>query len=364
MPSSLIPPPTPHFGTLKHPVVRDLAWLIDAPDLVTTQWSGRPSRADLGLEDPQRLSRWLGEVDASPWGLETLIGDTAFTRLGQYHERLWQYLLDTAPGTALLANNVRIQQERRTLGELDILYRQRDSGDIVHLEVAIKFYLGLETGPGAADDAMRWIGPGGLDSLALKVGHVSHHQLPLMHTATAQQALATALAQPLKPSLTQPSEQPQSEPMSAALSRPLRSQLAMPGLLFYPWRDELPPPAIGHPNAYHGLWCRWSDWSALCASCPELRFGTCLAKPHWLAPPLPEHWLPRDTLSRSLAAHFATYATPVQLMLARHPSRFADTPLAPGLAHDTTPPGGTGRRVFVVADDWPRQIPLGPRQRP
>ncbi|MGQ7249610.1 DUF1853 family protein [Halomonas sp. V046] len=356
MPPFSIIQSAPQIGALKHPLVRDLAWLVDAPDLVATRWAGRPSRADLGLGDGERLRRWLEAIAAAPGRLETLIGDTAFTRLGQYHERLWQYLLDSAPGTALLANNVRIQQERRTLGELDILYRQRDSGDIVHLEVAIKFYLGLETGPGAADDATRWIGPGGLDSLALKAGHVSHHQLPLMHTAAAQQALATALSQPLKP--------PESEPASAALSRPPRSQLAMPGLLFYPWRDELPPPAIGHANAYHGLWCRWSDWSALCASCPELRFGTCLAKPHWLAPPLPEHWLPRDTLSRSLAAHFATYATPVQLMLARHPSHFADTPLAPGAPHDKAPPGGTGRRVFVVADDWPKQIPLAPRQHP
>lgn len=60
----------------------------------------------------------------------------------------------------------------------------------MHLEVAIKFYLGLPNGPGAEDDPARWIGPSGIDSLALKCHHMQTRQLPLSASPAARRALA------------------------------------------------------------------------------------------------------------------------------------------------------------------------------
>ncbi|QEM81643.1 DUF1853 family protein [Halomonas binhaiensis] len=346
--------PASNRPPLVHPLVRDLAWLIGAPDLVNTTWPGRPTRHDLGLEDPGVLASYLARVERHPESLEQHTGKAAFTRLGQYHERLWQFLLDTAPATTLLAHNIPVRADRRTLGELDLVYRKHD-GTVVHLEVAVKFFLGLIHGPRSPNDMARWIGPGGLDSLSLKVHHLLHHQLPLTQTKEARQVLNDVL-----------SELPGAAPATRnalATSCP-EVQLAMPGVLFSPWNHPLPVPDELNPDAYQGLWCHWSDWSRLCSELDEMRFGTCLAKPHWLAPPLPPHWMSRTSLSRTLAAHFATYATPLQLMLCAEPQYFSDLPFTLQCHADEknkdAPSKYAGRRVFVVGDDWPRQIPLPP----
>lgn len=343
MSSSQYEPLSVSGSSLEHPLVRDLAWLTDAPDLVCTQWPGRPDLASLGFADNESLMSFLQQLDAHPLALETWLESSNSRRLGAYHERLWQFLLKTAPGTELLAHNVPVRVERRTLGELDMVYRNQ-RGDYRHLEVAIKFYLGLPEGPQQPDSAARWIGPGGLDSLALKVSHLSHHQLPLMCRPAAQQALVERLcALDLQPPASTPDP-----------------QMAMPGVLFRPWHaPDFPLPSITAPNALQGLWCHWRDWSRLCAEHPRLTFGTCLARPHWLAPPHPGHWQPRRTLSRTLAAHFATWATPVQLMLCRDPVEFAANPTP---ANDDAPPEDFGRRILVVGNDWPGQIPLPPGQ--
>ncbi|ALM52490.1 DUF1853 family protein [Halomonas huangheensis] len=329
--------------TLKHPLVRDLAWLMAAPDLVQTRWPGRPDLATLGFESSGALETFLQQLDSHPQPLEDWLGNNSSRRLGPYHEHLWQFLLHTSPNTELLAHNIPVRVERRTLGELDLIYRAHDS-DLRHLEVAVKFYLGIPQGPQQPDSAARWIGPGGLDSLALKVSHLSRHQLPLMFSPAARLALTERFTEL---GIQQPPQPPQ-------------PQLAMPGVLFRPWHaPSLPLPAITAPGALQGLWCHWRDWSKLCSEHPTLQFGSCLTRPHWLAPPRPDHWQSQRTLSRTLAAHFATWATPVQLMLCRDPLEFAASPL-PHPANDNAPPEQVGRRIFVVSDDWPRQIPLPP----
>jgi hypothetical protein len=68
-------------------------------------------------------------------------------RLGLYYEALWQFALRQAPGIELLAANLAIRDGGHTLGELDMLLRDRDG--VHHLELAIKLYLGPSTGEGS-----------------------------------------------------------------------------------------------------------------------------------------------------------------------------------------------------------------------
>ncbi|MGM0984200.1 MAG: DUF1853 family protein [Pseudomonadota bacterium] len=321
----------PEKGRLEHchhPLVRDLAWIVLAPDLIAMPWPGRPSRSDLGLGNDERLAAWLDELQAAPDALEVHLAPALKGRMGLYHERLWQFLLAESPGTRLLAHNLRITQGKRTLGELDLLYCQRDGPRPVHLEVAIKFYLGLPQGPGAADSQARWIGPGGADSLAAKREHLHRHQLTLAGSPEARETL-TPLLSPGWP--TGPDE-PTPE---------VEARLAMPGALFYPWHDSMPAPREATPDHLQGHWLHARDWYRLRDGLPGDTLGAWLYKPHWLALPPSEALQPLRDLEARLAQHFTTAAYPVQLAL-WHPDE-------------------GWRRVFVVADDWPRQIPLPPR---
>lgn len=311
----------------QHPLVRDLAWLIDAPDLLRLDNVQRPGPEELGLSNPQVRQRFLDHLDTHPESLELQLGTAFAHRLGYYHERLWQRLLALAPGTRLLAHNLPIIEARRTLGELDLLYSRRESGLPIHLEVTIKYYLGLPDGPGAPNDQARWIGPGGMDSLAIKRAHLQHHQLPMANTPQARDALAGHLG------LCPPGR--------------LLQRLAMPGVLFYPMDRTLPPPHQANPQHLKGQWLHWRDWQRLIERYPRGMRGAWLNKPHWLALPPLEKLVPLAQLSHQLANHFASNAQPVQLAL-RYPDGYPA-----GIAN-------SWRRIFVVDDEWPRQTPLPP----
>ncbi|TDX32924.1 hypothetical protein DFO67_101218 [Modicisalibacter xianhensis] len=302
---------------LRHPQVRDLAWLLQAPDLLSTPFPGRPSLMALGLADPDGRRAWLSDLEGRPQALEAMTGPRLTGRLGHYHEVLWHFLLDNAPGTRLLAHNLPVRDDKRTLGEIDVLYTARNDPQPIHLELAIKYYLGLPQGPGAPDSQARWIGPGCADSLAIKRQRTIVSQLPLSHTHEARAVL--------KPYTEQ---------------TPLQ-HLAMPGTLFHPWSADragaLPPPREATPHALTGDWLHIADWHAYLDGRQHWR-GAFLNKPYWLAPPREETLQQTPALTRALRAHFAQRWTPRQLAL--------------------RDPAGRWRRVFVVDNAWPAVIPL------
>ncbi|WP_027966945.1 DUF1853 family protein [Halomonas halocynthiae] len=331
MTQSYAPPSFDHwFDHWQHPQVRDLAWLLEAPDLLTLEHAKRPSLAELGLAEPDVRQRFLAQLENSPEQLSTTFGDTSQQKLGLYHESLWQLLLSSAPGTRLLANNLPIIDNRRTLGELDLLYSCRDTGLPIHLEVTVKYYLGLPLGPGAANSHSRWIGPDGKDSLARKSTRLHQHQLPIAHTRQAREAITQHLG------MCPPGQ--------------LSQRLATPGVLFYPLEGNLPTPQ--HVNLQHlkGRWLHWQHWQDLIATLPTGMRGAWLQKPYWLAPPPPHQLAPLAQLKHQLTHHFNNKATPVQLAL-RYPNGYPG-----GIPHNWL-------RVFIVNDTWPQQIPLPPQSK-
>lgn len=319
------------FDHWQHPQVRDLAWLLEAPDLLHLEDVRRPSLAELGLAEPQARQRFLALLENSPEQLASAFGDVSKQPLGLYHEKLWQLLLSSAPGTRLLANNLPISENRRTLGELDLIYSCRESGLPIHLEVTAKYYLGLSDGPGAADDHARWIGPGCKDSLAIKSSHLQQHQLPIARTTQARDALARHLG------ICPPGQ--------------VSQRLAMPGVLFYPLEGNLPAPRHANPQHLKGRWLHWCHWEEFIERFPAGMRGAWLNKPYWLAPPPPHQLAPLARLKHQLASHFSIETAPVQLTL-RYPDGYPG-----GIPHSWL-------RVFVVNDAWPHLIPLQPWQTP
>ncbi|MDJ0878554.1 MAG: DUF1853 family protein [Halieaceae bacterium] len=161
----------------RDPYVRDLAWAGFSPLLMRG-----PGLAGAGLEFNTFWRDHLAQLDAKPDTLREFLGDTPSGRLGLYYERLWHYLLLQDPDTKLLAHNLPVQDGRRTVGEFDCLYWCRRRESHVHLELAVKFYLGV---PGT--DV--WLGPGQHDRLDQKLHHLTSHQSRLAMHPAAKTAL-------------------------------------------------------------------------------------------------------------------------------------------------------------------------------
>ena len=231
----------------QQPVIRHLAWLCQAPQLYQGDLSFDPS---VWLPEGylQKLQYW----DQHPAAMPAVLQQPPPRRLGRYFEQLYACLLQDLLGWDMLARNLQIQHERRTLGELDFLVRNPRTDAIEHHEVAVKFYLGhrdTETG------AVLWYGPNSRDRLDLKTARLLQHQARLTTQPAAQVELqALGVCQMPTP------------------------RIFMPGYLFQPLQNVLQVPSQVEPGHGQGRWCYASEASTLIAE-----GWVVLHKPHWLA---------------------------------------------------------------------------------
>lgn len=106
-------------------------------------------------------------------------------RLGQLAEQFVFNQLEQTDGCTILAENIQIQKEKLTLGELDALIELDEAH--IHLEIVYKFYL-YDASLGDSE-IERWIGPNRNDSCIEKITKLKRKQLPLLYTSECQSAL-------------------------------------------------------------------------------------------------------------------------------------------------------------------------------
>ena len=96
-------------------------------------------------------------------------------KLGHLYEDALAQLLAGSPQYQVLAQNLQIQKDaQHTLGELDFLFRDLPSGHLIHLELATKFYLAIETPEG-----LTLPGPDARDNYFKKIARLRDHQLKI-----------------------------------------------------------------------------------------------------------------------------------------------------------------------------------------
>lgn len=106
-------------------------------------------------------------------------------RLGKYVEQFVFYQLKQE-GFAILLENVQIQKNKQTLGELDCIIKRQNS--ITHLELVYKFYLYDDTIESTEIEC--FIGPNRKDSLTEKLQKLKEKQLPLLYSTECKKQLS------------------------------------------------------------------------------------------------------------------------------------------------------------------------------
>ena len=97
-------------------------------------------------------------------------------KLGHLYEDALAFLLRHSPKIELLEQSLQIQIDRhQTVGELDFLVLHRESQEIIHLELATKFYLALST-----EEGLLLPGPDARDNYHKKLARLREHQLKLL----------------------------------------------------------------------------------------------------------------------------------------------------------------------------------------
>lgn len=98
-------------------------------------------------------------------------------RLGKLVERFVSEELRQDKTIKIIAENIQIQDNKTTIGELDCLLLQNNKP--IHLEIIYKFY--LYDASVSNMEIQRWIGPNRRDSFIQKLTKLKEKQLPLLY---------------------------------------------------------------------------------------------------------------------------------------------------------------------------------------
>ncbi|WP_340149625.1 DUF1853 family protein [uncultured Sneathiella sp.] len=146
--------------------LRDLQWVITSPFLLK-------HRAEPELAHHPETALLLERLATDPAPLLSHLAATPRLNLGRYFEQLVIFWLNNLPSVEVIGSNIRIYRDRRSLGELDLVFTQ--NGKAYHWELAVKFYLNIGSGQEEAD----FVGPMQKDTLAHKFHRMYDHQLAL-----------------------------------------------------------------------------------------------------------------------------------------------------------------------------------------
>lgn len=195
----------PAWLNYNNPLVRDLAWTIGSPPLLTANpeallrnkhqiqtpafcyWP-ETSWFETQLNDYIPI---LKKLDKNPDQLQESLARRKSPRLGIYFEALLTYWLSTNNRYTLLHHNLPIREKNQTngaeitVGEFDFIVYDQHTQKTLHWEVAIKYYLGF----GDVEQPWQWFGPNKKDRLDLKLKHLLNKQIQLSAHPTSKKQL-------------------------------------------------------------------------------------------------------------------------------------------------------------------------------
>lgn len=109
-------------------------------------------------------------------------------RLGHLAEKLVSELIKSSSNYNVIYENVQIIEHKKTIGEIDFIIEDLKTNQIIHLELAYKFYL---FDPNISSESIKnWIGPNRNDSLIKKLKKINNKQFPLLYHKATQARLS------------------------------------------------------------------------------------------------------------------------------------------------------------------------------
>jgi len=183
--------------------------------------------------------------------------------LGAYFEHLWLFYLKHSPRYELIASNLQVNEQGKTIGEFDIIAFDKHEQRYLHQELAIKYYLGHNQ---PQESETRWIGPQSVDRLDIKMGKLINQQLRLSENVAAKNVLQNLDIKQVEP------------------------QLLIKGCLFQRRQNNAPNQAYERPDYVdpEHVQATWLPFKELATELGHEQsphdYWKVLEKPEWLAP--------------------------------------------------------------------------------
>lgn len=164
----------------KHPLVRQLAFVVASPNIITHPPVTLTIQHSFELHHDahwealyHRYLPRLYALDQHPQALIDFMAQLKSTRLGlQFEYLMWFWLNDSNyHHYELIEHSLQMIDGKNTLGEIDFLLLNTQTQEIEHWEVALKYYLAEST-----LSLAHWYGLNRSDTLARKLNHFTQKQ--------------------------------------------------------------------------------------------------------------------------------------------------------------------------------------------
>ncbi len=163
-------------------------------------------------------------------------------KLGHLYEDVLEYLLTESAEVELIQKGVQVfNGDRVTLGELDYVLRDKESGVFIHLELAVKFYLIRCHGK---DGVVEYPGPDPRDNWINKLERLRRHQLRMSHTPEGRELLLEKFG----------------------ASEVVAQQLIYGKIFDHYDESRRPCPPFMNSDSERGTWRYLSEWCSACDS--------------------------------------------------------------------------------------------------
>lgn len=185
-----------------HPLIRELTWCLCSPNLLAgTRFHQHRLQQPIPYVE---IKDWLDSLTVDPSSLENHMQQLKTPRLGFVFEHYWRFYWlhqlgdsyneddddnesNNKKGKGNWLNNLQVQGNKKTLGEIDMVQQQKHQ--LCHIEMAVKFYLAFEKASPKETEDYWWLGPNCRDRLDLKLHQLDSHQLQLLSSNEAKSLL-------------------------------------------------------------------------------------------------------------------------------------------------------------------------------
>lgn len=155
--------------------------------------------------------------------------------LGMQAEACFEAYLNLSKSYKVLVANLQIHGIKETLGELDYIVQNLKTNQVIHIELACKFYL-YDVDNDASEEE-KWIGPNRKDSLYDKLEKVRLKQFPLLYKTETIEKLE-----------------------ELEIEIPTAQELCLKAFLFLPKKMKLSTFPNNYANCVVGHWINHQDF--------------------------------------------------------------------------------------------------------